>query len=206
MAEGHAVDWDVTSANADAGGSVLLKPGCYPFEVTKAERTRYSGGGKIGACPSMNVTIRVNGVENESGVPTCAYRTESLFLWDTMMWKAAAFFRSVGNPTDAEGNTVLTWDDVMGRSGWCRIDHSTRKGNDGTERTYNNVAEWIDPAKYESLGIVAQGQAQPVAPQQVYQASPQQQAYISQQFQQVQGYQPPQATPQGYQPQPGRSF
>ena len=197
--QGRALDWDEPSATAEGGGSVLLSPGVCQFEVTKMERTRYPGGPKIGACPRAKLTLRLIGTDAQTGAPAQSYTTYNLDLWDTIMWKVGQFFRAIGNGTDASGATLVTWDSVVGRFGWCRVGHREYTYN-GERRVANEVEEMLDPARLPADAAQPAAQPQPAAPAwqpppyqacaqpqpqpqgQAYQASPAQQAFISQQF------------------------
>lgn len=158
--EGRAIDWDEDyECGAGDGGFTLLAPGIYPFEVTKFERARFNGGGKIGPCPQANVVLSVTGVDMNGAMATTTI-ADNFKLWESLMWRTNQFFASAGfAPTgqNEKGATysVKCWNDVVGKSGIVEIGHREYNGKE-----YNNILKYIAPGDVKQVGPTDQKLAQ----------------------------------------------
>jgi hypothetical protein len=132
------LDWDDSIEN-DGQEFVTLPEGDYDFTITNFERGRFPGGGKLPACNKATLTLRV---ENKEG--TASIRTD-LFLHKSVEWKLSAFFRSVGLKKHGEMLRRMPWDKVVGAKGRAHIVQRSYTGKDGTQRTTNDVRDFLDP-------------------------------------------------------------
>ena len=165
MADGYALDWDLSSAQAIDGAKVKIEPGIYPFRVVAFERMRHPGSAKIGPCPMARITIEVTGVELGSSdkVVTTTIK-EDLKLWrsDFCEGLIGAFFRSMGFPPGPDGRTPVDWGaPLVGKTGLAEVDLHPFTTQDGQAVQANGVRRWVAPED-QSSAIGPQG----LAPQQ----------------------------------------
>ena len=113
----------------------LLPEGEYPFTVTKFERGRSKGNGKMPPCNMAILQLHVN---------EQAYITEYLLLNSKMEWKLSQFFVSIGLKKRGE-RVRMNWSKVLGASGMCRIKVEEYTGDDGKVRHSNKVDAFLDP-------------------------------------------------------------
>ena len=137
MSENRSLDWDDVIEN-DGQEFVVLPEGDYVFTVTGVERGWQNSTAKIpGGCNKAVVTLEV---KTEEG--TAVFNTNVL-LCTNLEWKLSAFFRSIGLKQHGE-KLVMKWNEVPGRKGMAHIKPRKYTGNDGQERTANDVDRWID--------------------------------------------------------------
>lgn len=134
----RALDWDdlVTADNAEE--YEVLKPGTYPFIVTKFERRQFRGSDKMPPCPQAVITVRIDGGEQGIG-----YATTNFFLTQKQAWKIARFFVSLGIMKKGETG-AMDWNKVKGASGMLELDNREYKGN-----MYNEVKKWLSPEEHD---------------------------------------------------------
>lgn len=152
----------------------LLEDGDYVFEVIKVERARYKGSDKIPPCNMAVVTLRVNDTVNLQ---------EKLKLHTKVEWLLCQFFASVGLRQRGEP-LRMNWSAVVGQHGICQIGHRTWTGNDGKERSTNQVEKFYYPD--EAPNLLAQA-AQTAQTAQAFPAPSQAQGDQAQ----IPGFQPP---------------
>lgn len=138
-------DWDDEIINDGDGSeeSVVLPEGNYPFEVVKAEKSFYQPGPKssLPPCNMVKVFLRVDGGDLGKSLVV-----ENLYLCESMEWKGAAFFRSIGMKKHDEPIKWRQIDHVDGERGRCRIRVDTFTGKDGKERQNNKLDRFFDPS------------------------------------------------------------
>lgn len=130
------MDWDDSIEN-DGQEFITLDEGDYNFIVTDFERGRFPGSAKIPACNKATITLEV---ATENGT---AYVKTDLILYRSLEWRISSFFRSIGQKKHGE-RLVMNWNQVVGSHGRAHFKPRTYVGNDGQERTTNDVAYFID--------------------------------------------------------------
>lgn len=130
------MDWNDTIEN-DGQEFVLLPEGDYNFTVTNFERGRFVGGQKIPACNKATITVQIKADE---GVASVKF---DLFLYRTVEWKIAAFFRSIGQKKHGE-KLAMDWNKVIGAKGRCHVKQRDYTNNNGEERTVNDIDKFYD--------------------------------------------------------------
>lgn len=195
--KGYAIGWDDEIIDPGEPEFVLLTPGIYDFTITGFERGHFDGSEKMDACSMAKLTLRcTNGVQ-ETTVFT------NLFLSSAVAFKLSKFAKSIGDmPAGSTSGQKfhVDWNNIIGKSGKCRIKTRVYNGKD-----YNEVDDFIvpDPAAAPAPAPAPMPQAAPAA----YYAQPQPQA------QPVYAPQPQQATipaqsvvqqPQQVAPQPSQ--
>ena len=194
--KGYAIGWDDEIIDPGEPEFILLTPGVYDFTITGFERGHFDGSEKMDACSMAKLTLNcTNGVQ-ETTVFT------NLFLSSAVAFKLSKFAKSIGDMPagDSKGQKFhVDWNNIIGKSGKCRIKTRVYNGKD-----YNEVDDFIvpDPAATPAPAPAPMPQAAPAA----YYAQPQTQA------QPVYAPQPQQATipaqsvvqPQQVAPQPSQ--
>ena len=195
--KGYAIGWDDEIIDPGEPEFILLTPGIYDFTVTGFERGHFDGSEKMDACSMAKLTLKCSNGVQETTVFT------NLFLSSAVAFKLSKFAKSIGDMP--VGSTTgqkfhVDWNNIIGKSGKCRIKTRVYNGKD-----YNEVDDFIvpDPAAPAPAPAPApMPQAAPAA----YYAQPQTQA------QPVYAPQPQQATipaqsvvqPQQVAPQPSQ--
>lgn len=134
MSEHITFGWNDKIPETDSTQFELVN-GVHEFKVTGFERSHFDGSGKIPPCNCADITLMV--ITQEGGRATV---NERLFLYDKMVWKINAFFRSIG--LDAGD-----WDHMMGKRGRASFKPRTYTNREGEERQANNVYRYL---KYDS--------------------------------------------------------
>lgn len=192
--KGYAIGWDDEIIDPGEPEFVLLTPGVYDFTVTGFERGHFDGSEKMDACSMAKLTLRCSNGVQETTVFT------NLFLSSTVAFKLSKFAKSIGDMPagDSKGQKFhVDWNNIIGKSGKCRIKTRVYNGKD-----YNEVDDFIVPDPAAAPVPASMPQAAPAA----YYAQPQPQA------QPVYAPQPQQATipaqsvvqPQQVAPQPSQ--
>lgn len=173
--KGYAIGWDDEIIDPGEPEFVLLTPGIYDFTVTGFERGHFDGSEKMDACSMAKLTLRCSNGVQETTVFT------NLFLSSAVAFKLSKFAKSIGDMP--AGSTTgqkfhVDWNNIIGKSGKCRIKTRVYNGKD-----YNEVDDFIvpDPAAAPAPAPVPTPMPQ-VVPLPNYYAQPQpqpQQATIS---------------------------
>lgn len=135
--KGYAIGWDDEIIDPGEPEFILLTPGIYDFTVTGFERGHFDGSEKMDACSMAKLTLRcTNGVQ-ETTVFT------NLFLSSAVAFKLSKFAKSIGDMP--AGSTTgqkfhVDWNNIIGKSGKCRIKTRVYNGKD-----YNEVDDFIVP-------------------------------------------------------------
>ena len=172
--KGYAIGWDDEIIDPGEPEFVLLTPGVYDFTITGFERGHFDGSEKMDACSMAKLTLRCSNGVQETTVFT------NLFLSSTVAFKLSKFAKSIGDMP--AGSTTgqkfhVDWNNIIGKSGKCRIKTRVYNGKD-----YNEVDEFIvpDPAAAptptpmpQAVPLPNYAQPQPQA-QPVYAPQPQQ--------------------------------
>lgn len=194
--KGYAIGWDDEIIDPGEPEFILLTPGVYDFTVTGFERGHFDGSEKMDACSMAKLTLRCSNGVQETTVFT------NLFLSSAVAFKLSKFAKSIGDMP--AGSTTgqkfhVDWNNIIGKSGKCRIKTRVYNGKD-----YNEVDDFIVPDPTNAPAPDPMPQAAPAA----YYAQPQ-----TQQAQPVYAPQPQQATipaqsvvvqPQQVAPQPSQ--
>lgn len=173
--KGYAIGWDDEIIDPGEPEFVLLTPGIYDFTITGFERGHFDGSEKMDACSMAKLTLKcTNGVQ-ETTVFT------NLFLSSTVAFKLSKFAKSIGDMPagDSKGQKFhVDWNNIIGKSGKCRIKTRVYNGKD-----YNEVDDFIVPDPAAAPAPTPMPQAAPAA----YYAQPltQAQAVYAPQPQQV---------------------
>ena len=174
--KGYAIGWDDEIIDPGEPEFVLLTPGIYDFTVTGFERGHFDGSEKMDACSMAKLTLRCSNDVQETTVFT------NLFLSSAVAFKLSKFAKSIGDMPagDSKGQKFhVDWNNIIGKSGKCRIKTRVYNGKD-----YNEVDDFIVPDLAAAHAQAPMPQAAPAA----YYAQPQPQA------QPVYAPQPQQAT------------
>ena len=129
--------WDDTIEN-DGSDFQVLPEGEYDFTVTKFERGRSAGKGKLPPCNMAILTLRVSDGNGSTTI------TDNLLLHSKAEWKLCQFFRSIGQKKHGEP-LRMNWSAVMGATGRCKVIVEPWIGNDGKEHQSNKIDRYIDP-------------------------------------------------------------
>lgn len=173
--KGYAIGWDDEIIDPGEPEFVLLTPGIYDFTITGFERGHFDGSEKMDACSMAKLTLRCSNGVQETTVFT------NLFLSSAVAFKLSKFAKSIGDMP--AGSTTgqkfhVDWNNIIGKSGKCRIKTRVYNGKD-----YNEVDDFIvpDPAAAPAPAPMPQAapaayhaQPQPQAQQPVYAPQPQQ--------------------------------
>ena len=191
--KGYAIGWDDEIIDPGEPEFVLLTPGVYDFTITGFERGHFDGSEKMDACSMAKLTLRCSNGVQKTTVFT------NLFLSSAVAFKLSKFAKAIGDmPAESTAGQKfhVDWNNIIGKSGKCRIKTRVYNGKD-----YNEVDDFIVPDPAAPAPAPAP-QAAPAA----YYAQPQPQA------QPVYAPQPQQATiptqsvvqPQQVAPQPSQ--
>ena len=192
--KGYAIGWDDEIIDPGESEFILLTPGIYDFTITGFERGHFDGSEKMDACSMAKLTLGCSNGVQETTVFT------NLFLSSAVAFKLSRFAKSIGDMPagDSKGQKFhVDWNNIIGKSGKCRIKTRVYNGKD-----YNEVDDFIVPDPAAAPAPAPMPQAAPAA----YYAQPQPQA------QPVYAPQPQQATipaqsvvqPQQVAPQPSQ--
>ena len=131
----NVMGWDDVLEN-DGQEFIVLPEGDYTYTVTGFERGQFPGGPKIPPCPKATVTLSI---DNDKGVATC--KTD-FFLYRTVEWRMAAFFRAIGQKKHGE-KAKMDWNKVVGSRGKAHF-KPREYTKDGQTRSVNDVDRFYD--------------------------------------------------------------
>lgn len=115
----------------------LLPDGDYDFEITALERGRYAGGDKLPPCNKATVSLRIEGPEGETTIK------HNLFLHSITEGMLCAFFSAIGQRQKGEKIT-MNWNTVTGSRGRCKVGVRKWTGDDGVERSSNDIRKFYE--------------------------------------------------------------
>jgi hypothetical protein len=162
MNQERELGWD-DEIEKDGSDFILLPEGDYDFTVAKFERGRFQGSSKMPACNQAKLELTVHSPEH--GNVTIFH---NLFLHTKTEGLLSNFFAGIGQKKKGE-KLRMNWGTVIGSKGRLRLEINKYQGNDGTEKTNNQVKKFYP---FEEVF----GQRQP-QPQQNYQQPVQQPSY-----------------------------
>lgn len=136
-AEGRELGWDDAITN-DESEFQPIPEGDYTFTVTKFERGRSAGKGKLPPCNMAILTLRIDGGARSITV------TENLILHSSLEWKLSSFFRSIGQKKHGEP-LCPRWNEVVGAVGRCRVYISDYLDKEGRPHQNNKIDKFLDP-------------------------------------------------------------
>ena len=135
--KGYAIGWDDEIIDPGEPEFVLLTPGIYDFTITGFERGHFDGSEKMDACSMAKLTLRCSNGVQETTVFT------NLFLSSAVAFKLSKFAKSIGDmPAGSTSGQKfhVDWNNIIGKSGKCRIKTRVYNGRD-----YNEVDDFIVP-------------------------------------------------------------
>ena len=196
--KGYAIGWDDEIIDPGEPEFILLTPGVYDFTITGFERGHFDGSEKMDACSMAKLTLRCSNGIQETTVFT------NLFLSSAVAFKLSKFAKSIGDmPAGSTSGQKfhVDWNNIIGKSGKCRIKTRVYNGKD-----YNEVDDFIVPDPANAPAAAPAPTPMPQTAPAAYYAQPQPQA------QPVYAPQPQQATipaqsvvqPQQVAPQPSQ--
>ena len=166
--KGYAIGWDDEIIDPGEPEFILLTPGVYDFTVTGFERGHFDGSEKMDACSMAKLTLRCSNGVQETTVFT------NLFLSSAVAFKLSKFAKSIGDMP--AGSTTgqkfhVDWNNIIGKSGKCRIKTRVYNGKD-----YNEVDDFIVPDPANAPAPAPAPTPMPQAAPAAYYAQPQTQA------------------------------
>lgn len=164
MTQERELSWD-DEIEKDGGDFILLPAGDYFFTVTKFERGRFAGSAKMPACNQAKLELTIDHPEHGKVVIF-----NNLFLHTKTEGLLSNFFAGIGQKKKGE-KLRMNWQTVIGSRGKFELNINKFIGNDGEERTNNQVKKFY-PYEEAFPGGQAQGGYQ--APAQTYQQPTQQ--------------------------------
>lgn len=129
-------------------GFVLLDPGTYRFTVEKAERGYHNGSANLPACDKAIVTFAVRGADGT------AHIKENFFLAESIIWKVAQLFESLGMRKHGDP-LKIDFDGAVGKSGTCKVTIEDWIGNDGKDMQSNRIEAYLEPSEPQQLAQAA---------------------------------------------------
>ena len=132
----NVMGWDDVLED-DGQEFVILPEGDYTFTVTGFERGTFPGGPVIPPCPKATVTLNI---DNDLGAAIC--KTD-FFLYRTVEWRMAAFFRAIGQKKHGE-KARMDWNKVIGARGKAHFRPRTYTSKSGESRQANDVERFYD--------------------------------------------------------------
>ena len=142
-------DWDDEIQN-DGQEFITLPEGDYVFEVVEFERGRFAGSEKVPACNKANLVLEVKTPEGTGRVYT------GLKLCKKMEWLLSAFFCSIGQKQKGE-RVRMDWSIVSGARGRAHIRPRKYTAGDGSERTANELVQYLDYDPAKMPGVTKDG-------------------------------------------------
>jgi len=161
MNQERELSWD-DEIEKDSGDFILLPEGDYFFTVSKFERGRFAGSTKMPACNQAKLELTVH--SPEYGDVTVFH---NLFLHTKTEGLLSNFFAGIGQKKKGE-KLRMNWSTVVGAKGKCQLEINSYTGNDGKEKTNNQVKKFYPYEEAFPQGQ-AQGYQQPQANQQYQQ-------------------------------------
>lgn len=137
------LNWDYSFTAEDEGEKaafVLVPEGDYAVKVIKTEKGNFQGSSKMAACPKMTLTLQITTPEGNSVFKT------TLFLSASQKWKILAAFVSLGLRSHGDTGS-LPWDKLLGAEGYAHIGVRKFVGQDGSEKSANELLKWLDKPK-----------------------------------------------------------
>lgn len=110
-----------------------IEPGEYTFTVVNLEKGQFNGSEKMGPCPMVTATLRVDvGGRNVD-------LKDTLYLHTKAEWRLSQYFLSLGLKKKGE-KTKQRWNESMGRSGRLKTKIDQFQG-----REYVKIDAYLEP-------------------------------------------------------------
>lgn len=138
----------------DGGDFILLPDGDYFFTVSKFERGRFAGSAKMPACNQAKLELSVH--SQEHGDVTIFH---TLLLHTKTEGFLSNFFTGIGQKKKGE-KLRMNWNTVIGSKGKLKLKINKFIGNDGQEKTNNEVKTFYAYDEAFPSGQAPQGQSQ----------------------------------------------
>ena len=116
-----------------------LPEGTYDFVVVGIERGRHNGSDKLPPCNKAPVEIKVTGSGRSTTIKN------NFFLHTKTEGLICAFFTSIGVRKDGEPYRMDWSNNIIGKTGRCKIGIRQYTGNDGREYINNEVKQFLKP-------------------------------------------------------------
>lgn len=126
------LSWD-DEIQKDSGEFIVLPAGDYNFTVTKFERGRFNGSQKMPACNQAKLELTVHSPEHGDVAVF-----HNLFLHTKTEGLLSNFFAGIGQKKKGEP-LRMNWQKVVGSKGRLKLEINKFNGNDGNEKTNNQV-------------------------------------------------------------------
>ncbi|NBJ71026.1 MULTISPECIES: hypothetical protein [Clostridia] len=133
--EERELGWD-DEIERDGGEFILLPAGDYHFTVTKFERGRFQGSAKMPPCNQAKLELTVHSQEHGNVVVF-----HNLLLHTKTEGLLSNFFTGIGQKKKGE-KLRMDWNSVIGAKGKLQLEINKFIGNDGQERTNNQVKKF----------------------------------------------------------------
>ena len=117
----------------------LIPEGEYDFTVKSFARGRHNGSDKLPACNKAILTLAIQTPNGEREL------THNLFLHTKTEGMLCAFFTGIGQRTHGQ-KLHMDWNRVQGAKGRCKISIRKWVGKDGTEKSSNEIKQFLEPA------------------------------------------------------------
>ena len=116
----------------------LLPEGDYDFEVTSFERGRHNGSDKLPPCNKAVISLYLKSPQAAGTIK------HNLFLHTRTQGLLSAFFVGIGQKKKGE-DFQMNWNAVIGSKGRCKIGVHKWRGDDGNERSGNEIKKFYEP-------------------------------------------------------------
>lgn len=186
MEQERAFEWE-DEIKKDGSDFKVLPEGDYFFTVTKFERGRFAGSQKMPACNQAKLELTVHSQEHGDQIVF-----HNILLHTKTEGLISNFFVGIGQKKKGEP-IRMNWNAVIGAKGKLQLEINKFTGNDGNERTNNQVKKFYP---YDEAFPNGQGQQQVPPVQQTQQPNQQTQQYQAP-FPGANGQQQPQQNNQG---------
>lgn len=144
-AEKDIIGWDAPiKDDGENHNFTVLPEGVYDFTVVSFERKYYSGTESKAPCNFAQLELEIHGGELGEG-----HCYTALFLKDTVMWKIATFFVSLGLLKPKDELKTMPWDKIIGKSGKAEFSIRKYTGKNFEEKEANDVKYFLAPTKTE---------------------------------------------------------
>ncbi|EOR24997.1 phage protein [Niallia nealsonii AAU1] len=135
MNQERELSWD-DEIEKDGSDFIVLPEGDYDFTVTKFERARFAGSAKMPPCNQAKLELTVHSPEHGDVIIF-----HNLFLHTKTEGLLSAFFAGIGQKKKGE-KLRMNWNTVIGSKGKLKLEINKFIGNDGNEKTNNQVKKF----------------------------------------------------------------
>lgn len=129
------LNWDDQIVK-DGTDFVVLPAGDYNFTVKKFERGRFNGSQKMPACNQAKLEIAVHTQEHGDVIVF-----HNLFLHSKTEGLLSNFFVGIGQKKEGQP-FQMNWQTVVGSTGRLQLEINKFTGNDGQEKTNNQIKKF----------------------------------------------------------------